>query len=220
MAHTQTALTIQEWVATSLEFTMHKSDIVWAKPLLQRIVSEVPHATRNKVSDFIKAQGAYLKPKHSSASGKCETAFWGVRYHTVPLNSDASQATQHHSTSEVAPPPTLVEWFAKTIEVTHNLDDYVGRMFAINAAMVAVPDISEVTVIKYLQSKGLRPEGTSGGKMAQKRVFIGGRPKTAKEQSTEVSAPQAEDSDVHAHMEDTRAGFFITVLAHFRPSMS
>ena len=115
MAHTQTALTIQEWVATSLEFTLHKSDIVWAKPLLQRIVSEVPHATRNKVGDFIKAQGAYLKPKHSSAPGKCETAFWGVRYRTVPLNSDASQATQHHSTSEVAPPPTLVEWFAKTI---------------------------------------------------------------------------------------------------------
>ena len=78
MAHTQTALTIQEWDATNLEFTLHKSNVVWAKPLLQRIVSEVPHATRNKVSDFIKAQGAYLKPTHSSASGKCETAFWGV----------------------------------------------------------------------------------------------------------------------------------------------
>ena len=75
MAHTQTAPTIQEWVATSLEFTLQKTDIVWAKPLLQHIVSEVPHATRNKVSDFIKAQGAYLKPKHSSASRKYETAF-------------------------------------------------------------------------------------------------------------------------------------------------
>ena len=48
-------------------------------------------------------------------------------------------------------------------------------MFAINAAMATVPDISEATVIKFLQSKGLRPEGTSGGKMAQKTVFIGGR---------------------------------------------
>ena len=152
MAHTPTALTIQEWVATNLEFTLHKSDIVWAKPLLQRIVSEVPHATRNKVSDFIKAQGAYLKSKHSSALGKCKTAFRGVQYCTVPLNSDASQATQHHSTSEVAPQPTLVEWFAKTIEVTNNPDDHVGRMFAINAAMAAVPDISEATFIKFLQS--------------------------------------------------------------------
>ena len=178
--------------------------------MLQRIVSEVPHATRNKVSDFIKAQGVYLKPKHSSASGKCETAFWGVRYRTVPLNFDASQATQHHSTSEVAlpppPPPTLVEWFAKTIEISNNPDDYVGRIFAINAAMAAVPDIREAIVIKFLQSKGLRPKGTSGGKMAQKRVFIGGRPKTAKEQSTEVSAPQAEDSDVDAHTEDGTQG--------------
>ena len=162
----------------------------------------MPHATRNKVSDFIKAHGAYLKPKHSSASGKCETAFWGVRYRRVPLNSDASQATQHHSTSEVAPTPTLLEWFAKTIEVTNNPDDYVGRMFAINGAMAAVPHISEANVIKFLPSHGLWREGTSGGKMAQKRVFIGGRPKTAKEQSTEVSAPQPEDSDVDAHTED------------------
>ena len=75
-------------------------------------------------------------------------------------------------------------------------------MFAINAAMAAVPHISEATVIKFLQSKGLRREGTSGGKVAQKRVFIGGSPKTAKEQSTDVSAPQAEDSSVDAHMED------------------
>ena len=175
MAHTPNALTIQEWVATNLQFTLHKSDTVWAKPLLQRIVSEVPHATCNKSSDFIKAQGAFLKPKHSSASGKCETAFWDLRYRTVPLNSDASQATQHHSTPEVAPPPTLVEWFAKTIEVTNNPDNYVGRMFAINDAMAVVPDISEATVIKFLQSKGLRLEGISGGKMPQKRVFIGGR---------------------------------------------
>ena len=116
MADIQPAVTLQEWVATTLEFTLQKTDVVWAKPLLQRVVSEVPHATRNKVSEFIKAQGAYLKPKHSSASGKCETAFWGVRYRTVPLNSDASQATQPHSTPEVASPPTLLEWFAKTIE--------------------------------------------------------------------------------------------------------
>ena len=90
---------------------------------------------------------------------------------------------------------SLLEWFAKTIEVTNNPDDCIGRMFAINGAMAAVPNISEATVIKFLQSQGLRPEGTSGGKMAQKRVFIGGRPKTAKEQSTKVSAPQAKDSD-------------------------
>ena len=143
------------------EFTLHQSDTVWAKPLLQRIGSEVPHATHNKVSDFIKAQGAYLKPKHSSASGKCATAFRGVLYRTVPLNSDSSEATQHHSTFEVAPPPPhehlLNGLFAKTIEVTNNLDDYVGRMFAINGAMAMVPDISEATVIKFLQSKGLRP---------------------------------------------------------------
>ena len=79
-------LTMQESVATNLEFTLHKSDIVWPKLLLQRIVSEVPHATRNKVSDFSKAQRAYLKPKNSSASAKCETTFWGVQYRTVPLN--------------------------------------------------------------------------------------------------------------------------------------
>ena len=41
MAHNPLALTIQEWVATNLEFTLHKSDIVWAKPLLQCIFSEV-----------------------------------------------------------------------------------------------------------------------------------------------------------------------------------
>ena len=43
--------------------------------------------------------------------------------------------------------------------------------------------------------------------MAQKRVFIGGRPKTAKEQSTEVSAPQAKDSDDDAEdgTEDKRS---------------
>ena len=81
MADIQPAVTLQEWVATTLEFTLQKTDVVWAKPLLQRVVSEVPHATRNKVSEFIKAQGAYLKPKHSSASGKCETALWGVRRH-------------------------------------------------------------------------------------------------------------------------------------------
>ena len=79
MAHTN-ALTIQEWVTTNLQFTLRKSDTVWATPLLQRIVSEVPHATRNKSSDFIKAQDAYLKPRHSSTSGRCETAFGGVRY--------------------------------------------------------------------------------------------------------------------------------------------
>ena len=88
------------------------------------------------------------------------------------------------------------------MEVTINLDDYVGGMFAINAAMAVVPGISEATVIKSLQSKGLQPLGTSCGKMAQKRVFIGGRPKTAKEQSTKVSAPQAEDPHVEAHTED------------------
>ena len=158
MADIQPAVTLQEWVATTLEFTLLKTDVVWAKPLLQRVVSEVPHATRNKVSEFIKAQGAYLKPKHSSASGKCETAFWGVRYRTVPLNSDASQATQPHSTPEVASPPTLLEWFAKTIEFTNNPDDCIGRMFAINGAMAAVPDISEATVVNILQSQGLRPE--------------------------------------------------------------
>ena len=79
MAHTPSALSIQEWVATNLDFTLHKSDIVWGKPWLQCIVSEVPHATRNKVSDFIKTQGPYLKLKESSTSGKCETAFGG--YH-------------------------------------------------------------------------------------------------------------------------------------------
>ena len=90
MAHTRNALTIQEWVATNLEFTLHESDTAWAKPLLQRIVSDIPLATCNKVSDIIKAQGAYLKPKHSSALGQFETTFWGVRYRMVPLNSDAS----------------------------------------------------------------------------------------------------------------------------------
>ena len=43
--------------------------------------------------------------------------------------------------------------------------------------------------------------------MPQKSVFIGGcfiggRSNTPKEQSTEVSAPQAEDPDVEAHTED------------------
>ena len=59
------------------------------------------------------------------------------------------------SASVVAPPPTFVEWFAKTIEVTNSPDNYVGRMFAINGAIALVPDISEVTVIKFLQSMGL-----------------------------------------------------------------
>ena len=100
---------------------------------------------------------------------------------------------------DAQPPPTLVEWFAKTIEVTNDPDDNVGRMFATNVAMAAVPDISEATVINFLQGKGLRPEGTGGGKMAQKRVFIGGRPKTTKEQSTEVSA---KEPNVEAHTDD------------------
>ena len=97
MAHTPNALIIQDCVAINLEFTLHKSNIAWAKPLLQRIVSEVPHATRNKVSVAVKAQGAYLKPKHSFSSVKCETGFWGVQNYTVPLNVDASQSTQDHS---------------------------------------------------------------------------------------------------------------------------
>ena len=54
MADIQPAVTLQEWVATTLEFTLQKTDVVWAKPLLQGVVSEVPHATRNKVSEFIK----------------------------------------------------------------------------------------------------------------------------------------------------------------------
>ena len=49
-----------------------------------------------------------------------------------------------------------------------------------NKAMAVVPDISEATVINFLQSKGLRPEGTSGGKMPKKRVFTGRRLKTPK----------------------------------------
>ena len=55
-------------------------------------------------------------------------------------------------------------------------------MFAINGAMAVVPEISETNVIKFLQSKGLQLEGTSGEKMAQKRVFTGQHPKSAKEQ--------------------------------------
>ena len=117
MAHPPNALTIQQWVVTNLEFTLHKSDAVWAKPLLQCSVSEVPQATRNEVNDCIKAQGVHLKPKHSSASRKCETTFGGVRYRTVPLNSGASQSMHDHSTSVVAPPPTLVERLPKPLKL-------------------------------------------------------------------------------------------------------
>ena len=126
-----------------------------------------------------------------------------MRYRRISLNSDASQPTQDHSTSAVAPPPTLVEWFATTIEVTNNPGDHVGCMFAINGAMAVMPDISEAIVIKILPSKGLQPKGTNGGKMAQKRVFTGARPKSAKEQFTVVSPPQDEEFDVEAH---TRMG--------------
>ena len=73
-------------------------------------------------------------------------------------------------------------------------------MFALNNAMAVVLDVSEATVIKFLQSKGLQLEGISGGKMAQKRVFTGGRPKSATEQFTVFSPPQVEDPDVEAHM--------------------
>ena len=33
MADIQPAVTLQEWVATTLEFTLQKTDVVWAKPL-------------------------------------------------------------------------------------------------------------------------------------------------------------------------------------------
>ena len=73
-------------------------------------------------------------------SGVCGTA----RYHQT------STLLKQHSIIlllKLPPPPTnqptLVEWFAKTIEVTNNRDNYVGRMFAINDAMAVVPDISE-----------------------------------------------------------------------------
>ena len=191
-----------EWVATHLEFALHKSDAVWAKPLLQCIVSEVPyaHATRSVISF-----GPKVPTSNQSTLRRQENVrllLGGVRYRTVPLNSGAYQTTQDHSTSLVAPPTTLVEWFAKTIDVAHNVDNFVGRMFAINGAMAVLPDSSEATVIKFLQSKWLRPEGAKGGKMAEKRVFTGGRPKTAKEQGTNVSPPQAQDPDVDAHTED------------------
>ena len=148
MSQTSAPLSLAQWVATHLEFTPYDTDFVWSKSLLERIRNEVPHVSRNKISAFLKQQGARSDTKHCKATGKSATCIFKVRYRTASLEPLSAQSAPEEGVDAA---PTFSQWFSANIEVIDNEDDVFPRSAVVVAAMAQVANVDEQAITRFFK---------------------------------------------------------------------